>query len=138
MWKKDKTDWMVVMSTATLADVWLLSPLGQGYYSVFLLPVVLVAGRYYSPLKNGVGAFAFAGCYFPTNLGSYETNMALATAVWFLFIVGTAISLSRFSYRRPQDADSDEDEPFEYGLPPVKDEPRPVQYIPQQHGPYRQ
>jgi arabinofuranan 3-O-arabinosyltransferase len=138
LWKKNKTDWMVVMSTATLAGVWLLSPLGQGYYSVFLLPIVLVAGRYYSPLKNGVGAFAFAGCYFPTNLGSYETNMALATAVWFLFIVGTAISLSRFSYRRPQDADSDEDEPFEYGLPPVKDEPRPVQYIPQQHGPYRQ
>ena len=101
LWKANRLDWVIVMSAVTLAGVWLLSPLGQGYYSVFLTPVLFVAGRLYSPTHSALGACAFAGCFFPTNFGSYEANMLIATLVWTLFIAGSIASMGRFSYRRP-------------------------------------
>lgn len=95
VWKENKFGWVMVMSVDTLAGVWLLSSLGQGYYSMFLIPVVLVGFEKFFPLRSAFGVGSFALMFYPLNWGSHERNMYIATIEWVVFLVGVVVVLVR-------------------------------------------
>lgn len=100
VWKENKYDWLVIMSTVTLAGVWLLSSLGQGYYSLFLIPIVITFNKMYSPLSSAIGILGFALTFYPLNWGSHTKNMYIATTEWIIFIIGAVIVFAKYNYSK--------------------------------------
>ena len=93
VWKTNHLNWILLVSMITLCGVWLLSPLGQGYYCMFLLPILLLIGTNLSTTHSALFTAAVVSSMYPINFGTYGKNIFLATIIWTLFIVGAMIMI---------------------------------------------
>ena len=107
LWRMRAADefmWSTTTAALLLTGVFLLSSLGQMYYSLLLVPVFFTLGRRYSVLHNPL-AWVAAYCFFAADKwvsthwleNVYWTDVFRATVGWSLFIItisGSALAWS--------------------------------------------
>ncbi|MFT4199527.1 glycosyltransferase family 87 protein [Gordonia sp. (in: high G+C Gram-positive bacteria)] len=94
---KDEVLWLTASSGVLLTASFLVGPLGQGYYSMLLFPLVMTVIRPGSPMRNWPAWLGVYGCmtvdiyytirnprseHLPTNWEAFGTNMDMLTVTW--------------------------------------------------------
>lgn len=96
----DVTVWLLTSIGVIFAGIFLLSSLGQQYYSMWLFPTLFTAVLSHSVMRS-VGSWAAAFCFLtPTTWDSHLAPMAgrwlgtfLGTVGWLLFIVAACATV---------------------------------------------
>lgn len=96
----DVTVWLLTSVGVIFAGIFLLSSLGQQYYSMWLFPTLFTAVLPHSVMRSA-GAWAAAFCFLtPTTWDSHLAPMAgrwlgtfLGTVGWLLFIVAACVTV---------------------------------------------
>ncbi|GAA3047681.1 arabinofuranan 3-O-arabinosyltransferase [Gordonia defluvii] len=106
---KDEVLWLTASSGILLATSFLVGPLGQGYYSMMLFPLVMTVIRPGSPMRNWPAWLGVYGCmtfdiyytirnprseHLPQNWEGFGRNLEYLTVTWGWSLLMIAVFFS--------------------------------------------